>query len=191
MPSWSNDSARILFVGDRHKTGPFDTNSEIYVMDANGTNQTRLTNNTFADITPSYAPDDTAIVYVQDRGVGSQIVTIMQPDGTGIPQMAFGRDPAWSPDGTRIAYATDNNTGAQYEIFLMTPDGAQSTRRTRRASFEGMPAWSVDGNQLPFVSDRPSPGHPAYNLFIMNTSGTVIRQVTSSASVNFQPSWAR
>ena len=52
---WSPDGSKIAFVSDR------DGNDEIYVMNADGSNQTRLTNNTVTDISPVWSPEDSSI----------------------------------------------------------------------------------------------------------------------------------
>src|SRR5258705_597860 len=51
---------RIIFVSTR------DGNSEIYVMNADGTNQTRLTNNPADDQNPSMSPDSSKIAFTSN-----------------------------------------------------------------------------------------------------------------------------
>src|SRR5207302_2193555 len=54
-------NGKIAFVSDR------DGNFEIYVMDADGSNQTRLTNNPAHDGEPAWSPDGAKIVFVSQR----------------------------------------------------------------------------------------------------------------------------
>ena len=57
QPSWSPDGTRIVFVSTR------DGNHDIYVMDADGANPTRLTNNTDTEGGPVFSPDGTKIAF--------------------------------------------------------------------------------------------------------------------------------
>ena len=52
----------IAFTTFRHSVG-YQANYEIYVMDADGSGQTRLTNNTKADLDPSWSPDGEKIAF--------------------------------------------------------------------------------------------------------------------------------
>ena len=51
MHSWSPDGTRIAFGSNR------DGNGEIYVMNADGSGQTRLTNNPAEDAVPAWSPE--------------------------------------------------------------------------------------------------------------------------------------
>ena len=85
---------RIAFFSDR------DGNDEIYVMDADGSNQTRLTNNPAWDCDPAWSPDGSRIAFTSDRD-GNYQVYVMNADGSGQANSTdnAGGDgwPAWSP----------------------------------------------------------------------------------------------
>ena len=57
-PAWSPDGTRIAFVSDRDGGFP-----ELYLMNADGSGVTRLTNNAFVDGNPSWAPDGSRLVF--------------------------------------------------------------------------------------------------------------------------------
>ena len=76
FPSWSPDGARIAFQSSR------DGNWEIYVMNADGSSQTRLTNNSDEDGFPSWSPDGARIAYVSRTGEGSYEIYVMNVDGS-------------------------------------------------------------------------------------------------------------
>jgi len=59
-----------------------DGNSEIYVMRQDGSNQTRLTNNSFGDFDPAWSADGSKIVFVRNVG-GNVDIYVMNADGSG------------------------------------------------------------------------------------------------------------
>src|SRR3954468_15613766 len=71
-------NGRIVFASTR------DGNNEIYVMDADGSHQTRLTNNPADDILPAWSPDGTKIAWSTNRLGGSNYeIFVMNADGSG------------------------------------------------------------------------------------------------------------
>ena len=66
--------AQIAFVSEKHG------NREIYVMDANGNNHRRITNNFWDDDEPSWSPDGKRIAFVSGRDRNLEIY-VMNADG--------------------------------------------------------------------------------------------------------------
>ncbi|MBI4595791.1 MAG: PD40 domain-containing protein, partial [Candidatus Tectomicrobia bacterium] len=91
-PSWSPDGKRIAFMSNR--TGK----NQIYVMNADGSGQTQITNDNFNNHDPAWSPDGAYIAYVADHSGVSELVVI-RPDGAGrtrvnrIAEMV--KNPAW------------------------------------------------------------------------------------------------
>ena len=94
-PSWSPSGSKIAFVSTR------DENEEIYVMNANGTNPVRLTDNTSIDTTPRWSPDGTKIIFESDRDNGDHEIYVMNADGSGQTRVTnntgFDTAPDWAP----------------------------------------------------------------------------------------------
>src|ERR1051325_4364614 len=99
FPAWSPDGAKIAFG---RTASP--VKSQIYVMNADGSNSIRITNNSASDSQPSWSPDGTKIAFVSDRDGNSEIY-VMNADGSNQTRLTnnseFEFDPAWSPDGTK------------------------------------------------------------------------------------------
>ena len=87
-------SGRIAFGSHR------DGNGEIYVMNADGSGQTRLTDNPAFDVGPAWSPDGTRIAFTSGD-ILSPEVYVMNADGSGQTRLtdnpAFDGGPAWSP----------------------------------------------------------------------------------------------
>lgn len=143
---------RILFVTDN------DGDEEIFVMEADGTNRQRLTNNLADDFSPSWFPDGQHIVFASDRDGDSEIY-VMAADGTNVVQLTNNDvsdyAPAISPDGEQIAFVSDRNGGWQVssEIYVMRFDGSQLRRLTDNDSRDLDPEWSADGSQILFAQE--------------------------------------
>jgi Tol biopolymer transport system component len=87
MPDFSPDGRRIVFTSNRDQQG------EIYVMNANGTGQKRLTRRPGDDWAPDFSPDGTKIAFHQLPGS----IWTMNADGTGLRRLTLGTDPDWRP----------------------------------------------------------------------------------------------
>ena len=97
--SWSPDGGRIAFVSERDLTTPVAFSElgqgEIYVMNADGSNITRLTDNPDADLWPSWSPDGQQILFLSERDGGG--IYVMDSDGMNQRRLTDGDGPAWSP----------------------------------------------------------------------------------------------
>ena len=149
-PSWSPDGKRIVFSSkrDEHFRGEAGITYEIYVMDADGGNQQRLTENRNNDKEPSWSPDGKRIAFASDRkgdGLNYEIY-VMDADG-GNPQRLtenrrFDQDPSWSPDGEQIAFWS-NREGDLHntEIYVIDADGGNPQNLTNHPRGDVTPAW--------------------------------------------------
>ncbi len=109
-PQFSPDGKKIAFVVTESFLEKGKTNSEIYVMDADGSNLRKLTDNPAADNHPRWSPDGKWIMFVSTRTHGGQ-AWLVSPDGGDARQLTEIStgvdDPNWTPDGKAIVYTSD------------------------------------------------------------------------------------
>ncbi|MCE2403896.1 MAG: PD40 domain-containing protein [Dehalococcoidia bacterium] len=133
---WSPDNRKIVYTSER------DGNQEIYVMNSDGSSQTRLTHNDSPDHSPSWSPDGLKIAFVSERD-GNQEIYVMKADGAGVTRYtandAVDESPVWSPDGKKLAFVSYiYNTG---EIFVMNIADRNQTRLTNNNANDTDPVW--------------------------------------------------
>ena len=176
-PAWSPDGTKIAFGSTR------DTNPEIYVMDPNGFNVVRLTNNPAADGQPAWSPDGSKIAFVSDRDGNAEIYVMNATDGSGLVNLTNdpGSDyaPAWSPDGTKIAFQSDRQT--DFAVWVMNADGSNPTRLTDPTTPAGAPSWSPDSTRIAYEQ--------AGDLWVMNVDGSRKIRITSGFWSDGLPRW--
>lgn len=182
-----NIPGAIAFVSFRHGA------AELYLMSPQGTNQTRITQNTgVADEAPAWSPDGTRIAFVTDRegsydiailtSIGVEnIVTVIEGEGR-----SQDRNPAWSPDGTRIAF--NSNRDGNDEIYVMNADGSEVTRLTNDSGSDIQPGWSPDGSKIVFVSTRT--GNP--DVFILDLADLEAEplNISLNPAIDNEPAWS-
>lgn len=154
-PAKSNPS-KIAFVSNQ------DGNAEIYVMDGEGSNLTRLTNNPGFDGAPTWSPDGTRIAFASSRNDNADIY-IMNADGSNVVRLtthaANDGGPSWSADGSMIAF--DSNRSGSSQVWRTNVDAGnwgynltQLTDDHPLGRVNNFLAWSPDGLWIAFEADR-------------------------------------
>ena len=203
LPSCRDDDRKIAFVSDRDSPDDGydpEPNYEIYVMNADSTNQTRLTDSLGPDIQPAWSPDGTKIAFVAVRDDSANIY-VMDADGSDQTRLtnmhAAYNLPTWSPDGQHIAFIIPQRQA--HEIHVMNADGSNLTTLTTEATPRTRIAWSPDSKRLAYVAPTQRPKHhntyrrPSYwqlsGLFTINRDGSNPTLVfESNVSIEF-PVW--
>ncbi len=161
-PAWSPDGKHIAFASNRDEPNPTNCtncNLEIYVMNADGSGQTRLTNNPASDYEPVWSFDGKYIAFVSTRNEANPTtckncnseIYVMNDNGSEQTRLtnnaAVDYDPAWSLDSKHISFVSfrdePNPTtckNCNSEIYVINTDGSEQTRLTKImvAEFDAM-----------------------------------------------------
>lgn len=134
-----------------------DGDYEIYLMEADGANLTRLTDHPALDVSPTWSPDGSQIAFSTQRAdLFSREIFVMDATGANLVNISrfpvSENNPCWSPDGTRIAF--DSMRDGNNEIYVMDSDGSNQIRLTDSPGFDSRPSWSPDGQKIIFESGR-------------------------------------
>lgn len=202
-PAWSPDGRRIAFVR-RREGAPDWTAGDVYVIDADGSNERRIISSADA---PAWAPDSRRLAFSAYRD-GQGGIYIVSVDDDGKPPLRVGFDrgfngwPAWSPDGSKIAFVSDWTAfDFALEIFVVDADGSHVEQLTD--GFFGnvkmwpsymqytQPAWSPDGKRIAVVtcSAWQYDTCGSSGVAIMNADGSNL--VTLATSNGYaRPTWS-
>ena len=156
-PRWSPDGLQIVYSRDPYEAGR-PKGTSVYVIDADGTNERRLTGPSLPMGEAAWSPDGAWIVLSSyplfefgEAPAPSNIYRI-RPDGTGLEQLTFnsGSDPratipSFSPDGAWIVFTSVTATGRN--LAVIPADGGDAV--VLAAGSEGhnftAPAWQPSG----------------------------------------------
>ena len=197
-----------MFQSDRETaTNPTPPNAErpdteIFVMNKDGSHLKQLTFNAFDDEVPAWSPDGRTIAFERDFdpifGQADYDIFTMRADGTRQRNLTNSPgiqdyDPDWSPDGGRLAIVSERDGDA--EIYTMKPDGSRVRQLTDNATpfaFDGDPNWSPDGRKIAFTSERDATADTEYQVevYTMRADGGNQKRLTYDVLSDFLPTWS-
>ena len=190
---------RIVYA---HSVGDFDipNQHEIFIMDADGTDVLRLTDNAREDAYPALSPDGTRIAFARTTR-GQLDLYVMDADGTNATRVMRTTNadevlPSWSPDGKKLAFTATVTTpnGWQSDIYrIRVSDG-----RFRRLTYtpkakEFAPDWSPDGTEIAFTKQNQA--RSKYGIAAVRPDASGLRWVVmnpdaASGYTDVNPSWS-
>jgi len=172
--AWSPDASQIAFISQR------DGQPDLYIMNADGSDVSRLTLTGKVYSSIAWSPDGSGIVYVcgEPRDIcvvgvdGSQLINLTNDS-------AMDGNPVWTPDSTRIVFWSDRSGNA--EIYIMNADGSNPVNLTNNDAADRNPDVSPDGTQIVFASERDR----IVRVVVMNLDGSD----QHSPAVGWEPIW--
>ena len=192
-PSWSPDGTSIAFSSTRYDPsinvcepgGDFRCPTDIYTVDADGGNVTRLTADPASEYQPQWSPDGSRIAFVQAFNGTATAIYVMETDGTGVRQVSSavgGSDfsPSWSPDGKQIVFAAIRNE--DWGIWVVNADGTDEHRIVGGvgAWHAEDPVWSPDGTLIAFVGNPSTPDYsPDDAVYVTRPDGSGIERLSN------------
>ncbi|HSR30384.1 MAG TPA: DUF885 family protein, partial [Anaerolineae bacterium] len=189
-PDWSPDGSRIAYV---RRLG--HSNHEIFVVSADGSGATRLTNKPDStESEPAWSPDGTRLAFVSNERPnlmtfsGRFQIWVMNADGSGQRLLTeiggTNSSPDWSPDGSKIVL--DSTRDGNLEIYVIDADGSNPVNLTQHPAHDHSPDWSPDGARIAFVSDRDG----NQEIYVMNADGSGQTRLTDRVGFDKSPVWS-
>ncbi|MGH2771789.1 MAG: TolB family protein, partial [Actinomycetota bacterium] len=195
--SWTSDG-KIVFHSQRVPgsggVGGEHGNFDVFIMNADGTDQVNLTPGTEnSQDSAAYACGNSTsgkIVFNTNRDGNFEIYSINM-DGTGVTRLtnnlALDSGPTWSPDCSQIAFnsAREDN---QLDVYKMNADGSGVVNLTNsKNSFDAFSAWSPDGSKLVYSSDDLQGDFELYTMNAADGSGRT--RITFSRNADLRSDW--
>jgi TolB protein len=172
---------RVLFS---YKTA---AGKEIGLIDYDGFNFTRVTNNGNINLFPSWASDGKRMLfstYTEDR-LKIYIYDFAEKKMTSLSSFkGLNFAPCWSPDGTKICMSLSKDGNA--ELYLLDLNTRKMNRLTNNSAIDTSPTFSPNSREIAFVSDRS--GNP--QVYVMDTHGGNVRRLTYHGNYNTSPAWS-
>jgi TolB protein len=150
QPSWSPDGSKILFTRRCDISLPECFGIDLWVMNADGTDERRFSTDPLIQAcrgtAADWSPDGTKIVFVCEPAEGNGGIYVVNADGSGLTRLTTSIArigdtwPVWSPNGRKIAFV--RHTDGPNDLYVMRADGTNITNYTNTpGANENTPSW--------------------------------------------------
>lgn len=185
MPPLSGSGGGVIaYVVER------DSIPSIHIMNADGSDQRRLTDG--VDAHPDWSPDGSQIAF-STRPLGVVAISIYDLEEQSVRQLTDTErspsSPDWSPDGAQFAMIYNpSHPGINYELYLMSSDGTKIVPLTDSAGYQFFagPDWAPDGKRIVFSADLEG----NHDINLMDPDGANVEQITSDEAHDRSPAWS-
>ena len=174
-------SSKLVFTSNRSGS------RELYQVDFDGANLTRLTEDSSLIVSPAVSPDGQKICYTSYKENNPDLYLMYtESQQTEVLAMYAGLNfaAAWAPDNQTLALTLSKDGNP--ELYLLDILSKQETRLTTNQWNDVSPSWSPDGTQLVFTADNIG----APQLYIMDRNGGNLRRLTFRGAYNVSPAWS-
>jgi dipeptidyl aminopeptidase/acylaminoacyl peptidase len=195
-PAWSADGDKLTFAWADN------SDSDIWVARADGTDRTQITSGTAYDFHPAWSPNGQLIAFDRYDDPADPEVDVYRVSSMGGTPVNLTNNPgddtapSWSPDGSRIAF---RSLRIPPGIYVMNADGSNPHLVAPSGS---APDWAPDGARIVYVAvtyeppaplaptGPPPPPEPRDHLWLVNPDGSERHQLTYSPGTESEPSWS-
>ena len=161
--------------------------SDIYTINFDGSDLTKVTNYRSVTLSPRWSPDGQTIGFTSYKD-GNPDLYLRRLKDYSTRKISESRGlnllGGWSPDGGKLLLTLSKD--GNEEIYRMDLGSGQLKRLTHEFSIDVSPVWSPDGRRIAFVSNRS--GSP--QIFVMDSDGAQVKRLTFEGSYNTSPAWS-
>jgi len=182
----SADDGQIVWASLRAGDGKLS----LWTMDPDGTGAARVTSTFVQALYPTISPQGDRVAF-SSQDTGTWYIYMIDLDGKNLAQFTdfSSAVPHWSADGERLIFNSDHDDEPKDtpDLWTMNADGSELEELVDSpptADFSGR--WSPDCEEVLFVSDREG----NYDLYIIDTDGTNLRQLTDEPSGEWAARWS-
>ena len=182
LPRLSPDRRRLAYTS--YKRG----NPDLYLVDLETGRSQSLSAEQGLNVAGGWSPDGSQLLMTLSRQSNPNLYLKSMADGS-VQRLTqhFGVDTSatFSPDSAQVAFVSDRSGNPQIYILNLT---TQRAKRLTRLNWCDSPAWSPTGEWIVFAG-RAGVKDPI-DIYIVDVTGTQIRQLTRGEGSNENPTWS-
>ena len=182
LPRLSPDRRKLIYTSYK------DANPDLFLLDLEKGKTRVLSDQQGLNVGGGFSPDGSQLLMTLSRQKSPNLFVKNLEDGS-LSQLTqhFGADssPTFSPDAVQVAFVSDRSGNPQIYILDMN---TQRAKRLTNLNWCDSPSWSPTGEWIAF-SGRANP-KDKLDIFLVDVTGTQLRQLTKLAGSNENPSWS-